>query len=87
MEVNRILLKENIQNLECDICDKSLQLDYGVLKANWAASSHVRRPEYEVHLCKSCFFGTLAYLRSQKKMNHLFDENFDFAQLDNFGLK
>lgn len=72
--------------IRCDICDQLTQSNYGVLKADWSSNAYDKEDKYEVHLCKSCFSGTLSYLRNQKKLNHLFDENFDFNQLDNLGL-
>lgn len=83
MEVNKLSLNEQIK---CDVCDKLTQSMYGLLKTQGDFNSSNRGDKYEVQLCKSCFLGTISYLRNQKKLNHLFDENFDFTQLDNFGL-
>lgn len=82
MEVNHSVSSEDIQ---CNICDRPTQSNYGVLKSKWD-SIFPNDEKYEVHLCKSCFFTTLSHLKSQKKLHHLFDENFDFIQLDNLGL-
>ncbi|EML2029427.1 TPA: hypothetical protein JI285_13325 [Acinetobacter baumannii] len=86
MSSHNTLQIEAIGCIRCDICDQSIQSNYGVLKADWSSNTNDKKDKYEVHLCKSCFLGTLSYLRNQKKLNHLFDENFDFNQLDNLGL-
>lgn len=86
MKLKHSLRIEVIQDV-CDICDKSTQLNYGLLKAEWSSNTSDRTDKYEVRLCKSCFLGTLSYLRNQKKLIHLFDEKFDFTQLDNLGLR
>ncbi|MDO7355975.1 hypothetical protein Q5X30_18080 [Acinetobacter baumannii] len=83
MEENNSLGVEEIEDKTCDICSRSTQLTYGLLKAEWGSNPNEK---YTIYLCKSCFLGTLYYLRNQKKMIHLFDEFFDFTQLDNLGL-
>ncbi|QIT17833.1 hypothetical protein [Acinetobacter pittii] len=84
MEVNYFYYKENIH---CDICPNLCQTGYGVLKTEYKLNSSASNQSYEIFLCKSCFLGTVSYLKSQKELNYLFDENFDFAQIDNLGLK
>ncbi|WP_417644001.1 hypothetical protein [Acinetobacter baumannii] len=84
METNYSVLTEDIH---CDVCDKATLSDHGVLKAELNSNLSDRSKRYEVYLCKTCFLGTLYYLKNQKKLNHLFDEEFDFTQLDNLGLK
>lgn len=86
MKNNNSLQTEAIQCIRCDICNQPTQFNYGVLKADWSSNSHVKKDKYEIHLCKSCFLGALSYLRNQKKLIHLFDESFDFSQLDDLGL-
>ncbi|MDC4567482.1 hypothetical protein NQ790_18945, partial [Acinetobacter baumannii] len=71
----------------CDICDREIQSNcYCILKAKWHLNSVKKYEKYKVKLCKPCFLGTLSYLRNQKKLNHLFEDNFDFTQLDDLGL-
>lgn len=86
MEVNNSLRTDSVQDVRCDICDKSTQLNCGLLKAELNSNLYDRNDKYEVRLCKSCFLGTISYLKNQKKLLHLFDESFDFKQLDNLGL-
>ncbi|AZC08514.1 hypothetical protein DKE48_017455 [Acinetobacter nosocomialis] len=86
MSTNNSLQTKTTQCITCDICDQPTSSNYGVLKSDWDPNTDDKKDKYEVRLCKSCFLGTLSYLRNQKKLNHLFDENFDFNQLDNLGL-
>ncbi|KYQ79715.1 hypothetical protein AWW73_18110 [Acinetobacter lactucae] len=84
MEVNYFYCKESIH---CDICPNLCQIGYGVLKTENKLDSSGSNQIYEIFLCKSCFLGTVSYLKSQKELNYLFDENFDFTQIENLGLK
>lgn len=87
MKMNKSLKTDSTKDVLCDICDKATQLNYGLLKAELSFNLYDRNVKYEVYLCKSCFLGTISYLKNQKKLLHLFDENFDFKQLDNLGLR
>ncbi|MFP8003863.1 hypothetical protein ACLHTJ_04225 [Pseudomonas aeruginosa] len=40
---------------------------------------------YSLRLCPSCFEYTIMTLRAQYKQCRLFDDNFDFKELDDFG--
>ncbi|HHM5016628.1 TPA: hypothetical protein ACRMAA_002040 [Pseudomonas aeruginosa] len=40
---------------------------------------------YSLRLCPSCFEYTIMTLRAQYKQCRLFDDNFDFEELDDFG--
>ncbi|MCZ7719927.1 hypothetical protein [Pseudomonas aeruginosa] len=40
---------------------------------------------YSLRLCPSCFDYTIMTLRAQYKQCRLFDDNFDFRELDAFG--
>ncbi|MDI3812028.1 hypothetical protein QK414_29325 [Pseudomonas aeruginosa] len=40
---------------------------------------------YSLRLCPSCFDYTIMTLRAQYKQCRLFDDNFDFKELDDFG--
>ncbi|HFP7023705.1 TPA: hypothetical protein ACHKB2_001559 [Acinetobacter baumannii] len=67
----------------CDVCDKLLLEEHGVLKAKWGKHSQHTDEKYEIFLCEACFFGALAHLISQREMIHLFDDSTDFSKLDN----
>ncbi|MCY1279191.1 hypothetical protein D9M68_543300 [compost metagenome] len=57
--------------VKCDVCDASTaETGHGVLQAQW------RDGETEgMHLCKSCFNYAMATLRSEQRVNHLFDDD------------
>ncbi len=63
----------------CDVCSSSTTIDgvstgFGVLSAQWGYGSKHDGERYEVHLCESCFFNTLANLSRDRMTSHLFDE-------------
>ncbi len=63
----------------CDVCSSSTTVNevsvvFGVLSAHWGYGSKHDGERYEVHLCESCFFNTLAKLRRDRMTNCLFDE-------------
>lgn len=82
---------ESVIDVRCDICGLSTQtpcgLQYGTLQANWGPGAKHDGERYEVHLCESCFFGTLAYVKQERRTQHLFDEseNMD-VRVDDLGL-
>ncbi|MFX5626985.1 hypothetical protein ABTD72_01785 [Acinetobacter baumannii] len=73
----------NKKNLKCDVCDKLIITGLAVLQANWEHPPKPQNKQFEIFLCEICFLGTLAHLRLQRRMEHLFDENYDFSNLGN----
>ncbi|MBH3431292.1 hypothetical protein [Pseudomonas citronellolis] len=57
--------------VKCDVCDAStVETGHGVLQAQW------RDGEAEsMRLCKSCFNYAIATLRSEQRVNHLFNDD------------
>ena len=55
--------------------------------AHWGYGSKHDGERYELQLCEKCFFYTLATLKKERVDEFMFDENFDPATLDGFGLK
>lgn len=63
----------------CDVCGGHTHVpgygqQFGTLQALWGYGSQHDGERYRVHLCETCFFGTLAYLRQQRRINTLFDD-------------
>lgn len=87
MEVKATQLKEVTVDVLCDICDQATTLEFGTLKAHWGYGSKHDGERYEVQLCETCFFYTLTTLKIAKRDHHMFDETFNFAELEKFGLK
>lgn len=78
----------------CDVCSKSTSPtgaspQYGVLSAHWGYGSQHDGERYEVQLCEHCFFRTLAGLRRERMVSHMFDDTADVAEQpeETFGLK
>lgn len=60
-----------ITDVVCDVCSSSTtprggSAQYGMLSAHWGYGSRHDGERYEIHLCETCFFATLASLRRQK---------------------
>lgn len=56
--------------VKCDMCDAStVEEGYGVLQALWCDGE-----AESMRLCKSCFNYAMAALRSEQRVNHLFDD-------------
>ncbi|MEK2607909.1 hypothetical protein WLF18_02145 [Pseudomonas shirazensis] len=74
----------------CDVCRCSTRLDtgghpFGTLQAHWGYGTEHDGERYELHLCEECFFRTLAYLKQERRTQHLLSE--DVQDLpDNLGL-
>lgn len=70
---------ESQSDIRCDVCHASTRVpsygsQFGRLEALWGYGSQHDGERYRVHLCETCFFGALAYLRQERRINGLFDE-------------
>ncbi|WAG79126.1 hypothetical protein LMK08_00210 [Metapseudomonas furukawaii] len=66
--------------LLCDVCGSNTRVpgyghQFGTLQAIWGYGSRHDGERYRVHLCESCFFQTLAYLRQERRINRMFDDD------------
>jgi hypothetical protein len=90
MEIKAQAAVDAVTDVLCDVCDSSTRvpeygLQYGSLEAQWGYGSQHDGEHYRVHLCESCFFGTLAGLRRQRMVNLMFDKNEPLPD-ESFGL-
>ncbi|EOG3619034.1 hypothetical protein G7017_07070 [Pseudomonas fulva] len=81
---------EAVTDVICDICRCSTRLDtgghqFGTLQAHWGCDTAHHGERYELHLCEHCFFQTLAYLKQERRTQHLFSED-GLDLTDNLGL-
>lgn len=81
---------ETTSDVTCDVCCQSTHVEgyghqFGVLQARWGYGAKHDGERYEVHLCESCFFRTLAMLRRERMVNTMFDEEPNNTE-DEFGL-
>lgn len=78
-----------VVDVRCDICSESTMMageqNYATLSANWGYGSQHDGERYDVHLCESCFFETLAYLRQSHRQNHMFSDDYEPADPECFG--
>ncbi|MCY1265064.1 hypothetical protein D3C76_420830 [compost metagenome] len=63
----------------CAICGSKKSLpsggqQFGSLQAKWGQGSKHDGECYLVHLCESCFFVALAYLRQERRIQPMFDD-------------
>ena len=56
-------------------CPPGYSQQFGTLQALWGCGSQHDGERYQVHLCESCFFQTLAYLREQRRIHMMFDDD------------
>ncbi len=81
---------ETVIDVLCDACSCSTRSENGglqcaTLHAHWGYGTRHDGERYELHLCEDCFFKTIAYLKQERRTEHLFgDEAADVP--DNFGL-
>ena len=78
---------EQTKDIVCDVCQESTQLNHGVLSAHWGKGSKHDGEQYELHLCEACFFATVATLKREHRVKQMFNEDFNEAALERFGLK
>ena len=75
-------MNEPIQSnadIHCDVCGCSTRVlgygeQHGTLQALWGFGAQHDGERYRVHLCESCFFGALAYLRQERRIHTFFDD-------------
>ena len=87
MEIKQLEQVEVITDVVCDVCNQSTKLEFATLSAHWGYGSTHGGERYELQLCEKCFFYALATLKKERRDTFMFDENFDPASLDEFGLK
>jgi hypothetical protein len=67
-------------NIHCAVCGTDTRVpgygqQFGTLQALWGYGSTHDGERYRVHLCEPCFFGALSYLRQQRRINTIFDDD------------
>ncbi|HBP40772.1 MAG TPA: hypothetical protein DD644_03320 [Halomonas sp.] len=88
MKVTEKVEVEAVTDVVCDVCLTTTRvaeenLEYATLKAHWGYGSQHDGERYEVHLCESCFFSTLAYFKQERRVQNLFSEDSDRDQAFN----
>lgn len=63
----------------CDLCGSDLRIpgygqQSGLLHARWGYGSRHDGEHYRVQLCEGCFFQVLAYIRQERRIQNIFDE-------------
>ena len=70
---------QTASDIHCAVCASNTRVpdygqQFGTLEALWGYGSKHDGERYCVHLCESCFFQALAYLREQRRINTLLDD-------------
>ena len=91
MKISGRVEVEAVIDVHCDVCRCSTRLDTGglqfaTLQAHWGFGTQHDGEQYELHLCENCFFATLAYVKQERRIQGLFDQNDQGATSDDFGL-
>ena len=68
-----------LEGVRCDLCGSDMRIpgygqQVGVLHARWGCGSRHDGEHYRVQLCEGCFFQVLAYIRQERRIQRLFDE-------------
>ncbi|TDV97188.1 hypothetical protein BDK62_10776 [Halomonas alkaliantarctica] len=80
MKVTEKVEVDTVTDVRCDVCLTSTQvadggLEFATLQAHWGYGSQHDGERYELHLCESCFFSTLAYFKQERRVQNLFSED------------
>lgn len=70
---------QTASDIHCAVCSCNTRVpdygqQFGTLEALWGDGSKHDGERYCVHLCESCFFQALAYLREQRRIHTLLDD-------------
>ena len=87
MEIKKLQQVRFITDVLCDVCKQSTTLKFATFSAHWGYGSTHGGDRYELQLCEKCFSYALATLKKERRDAFMFNENFDPASLDEFGLK
>lgn len=90
MKIIGLVQAEAVADVRCDVCEESTRLpngslQFGTLQSLWGYGSSHDGERYEVHLCEQCFFSTLSYLKQERRVSHMFEEDLH-ASGQQFGL-
>ena len=85
---------DKVTDVVCDVCLCSTRvandgLEFATLQARWGYGAAHDGERYEIHLCESCFFLTVANLKQERRIQNLFSDNEGLSSQsadDSFGL-
>ena len=68
------MLQPHRHRLRCMRRLRSTGKRHGILEAHWGYGALHDGERYEVHLCESCFFATIAYPKQERRVTKIFEE-------------
>ncbi|ASK21946.1 hypothetical protein [Vreelandella venusta] len=94
MKITEKVEIDTVTDVMCDVCLCSTRgandgLEFATLQAHWGYGARHDGERYELHLCESCFFGTVTYLKQERRIPNLFNDEVGKEageQNDTFGL-
>lgn len=92
MKITEKIEVDTVTDVVCDVCQCSVRVAIGgfqfaTLNAHWGYGAKHDGERYELHICEGCFFGTLAYLKQERRAQNMFSEDIDQNESnDRFGL-
>ncbi|MFS8172941.1 hypothetical protein [Vreelandella titanicae] len=80
MKVIEKVTADAVTDVVCDVCLTSTRvadegLEFATFQAHWGYGTQHDGERYELHLCESCFFSTLAFLKKERRVQNLFSED------------
>lgn len=79
---------DTVTDVVCDVCLTSTEVtgggrEFATLQAHWGYGAQYDGERYELHLCETCFFSTLAYIKQERRVQNVFSE--ESTHLENAG--
>ena len=77
MKIMGVAEVKTVIDIRCDVCSASTKMStgghqVGTLEAHWGYGAAHDGERYELHLCESCFFQTVAYLKQERRTQNMF---------------
>jgi hypothetical protein len=71
---------QNKGEICCEVCGSDTRVpgygqQFGTLQALWGYGAKHDGERYCVYLCEPCFFQALAYLKQERRINTMFDDD------------
>lgn len=90
MKITEMVEVDTVTDVVCDVCRCSTRLgtgghQFGTLQAHWGYGTAHDGERYEMHLCADCFFKTVVYIKQERRIQNLFNDDVGI-EVDSFGL-
>jgi len=90
MKITEKKLVNIISGVLCDSCSRNTLTEgtsqFATLQAHWGYGAQHDGEQYELDLCETCFFATLAFIKQERRGHHMFDRNYQPEKDRDLGL-